>query len=317
MGAHHVTDREIEPGTTAVRINEPAPLRVFLQLDDGVTRGHGAGLLRRIRARWHWILTTAVGLGIVGFLCSLLLARQYDAEVTVIHVRSDAAASAISSLLGQTGALGAIAGLGLMPGDQIKSEDMATLRSRAFTKAFIEQRRLLPILFAQDWDEAGSRWRVRDPEDVPDLNDAYELFDEEVRHIREDRKTGVLTLTVRWDDPELAVDWANDMVRRANSYIRSRAISDAKRNIEYLNNQLKVTDSMEVRESLYRLLENETKSAMLATVREEYAFKVIDPAQARARDDYDYPNHLLIAVLSACLGGIIGFLLAIRTSSPS
>lgn len=281
------------------------PVRVVLQLDDA-SHGIATAVVRRVARRWYWVASWTALFGIIGLLGTFLLTPKYDAEVTLSHVRSDASASALSGLVDQAGAIGALAGLGLITDDQLRSEDLAVLRSRAFTQVFIKERDLLPILFASDWDQQRQRWRPEDPEDIPDLNDAYEFFDEDVRYFQEDRKTGILKLVVRWDDPELAADWANDLIQRVNAYIRERAIADARKNIEYLNAQLQRTESVEIRASLFRLLENETKSAMIATVREEFAFRVLDPAQVSARDDYDFPNRLLISFLLACLGAVAG-----------
>lgn len=64
---------------------------------------------------------------------------------------------------------------------------------------------------------------------------------------------------------------------------------------------------IEIRESLYTLIESETKNAMLANAKDEFAFKIIDPAVApekRVR-----PKRTLIVMAAGLLGGFIGVFL--------
>ena len=46
-------------------------------------------------------------------------------------------------------------------------------------------------------------------------------------------------------------------------------------------------------------------------VREEYAFKIIDPAVSADRDDYIWPNAPLILIVGLLGGFVIGFSIAL------
>jgi uncharacterized protein involved in exopolysaccharide biosynthesis len=87
-----------------------------------------------------------------------------------------------------------------------------------------------------------------------------------------------MTVAIEWTDPVTAARWANDFVALANERIRSRALQDSTRNIEYLNKQIERTTVVEVQRAIYNLIESETKNLMLANVRAEYAFRIVDPA---------------------------------------
>ena len=56
------------------------------------------------------------------------------------------------------------------------------------------------------------------------------------------------------------------LVERVNRDLRQRAIAEADASIAYLNSELAKTSVVELRESLYRLLENQTKTIMFARV---------------------------------------------------
>ena len=86
--------------------------------------------------------------------------------------------------------------------------------------------------------------------------------------------------------------------------MRASAAADAAKNIEYLEDELKKTNVMEVRQAVYSVMESQMHEIMLANVQEEYAFKVIDPAVVPDPDDYVRPKRLSIIIL----GLLIGFL---------
>ena len=56
--------------------------------------------------------------------------------------------------------------------------------------------------------------------------------------IKNNPKTGLVTLSLEWTDPELIAQWANNLVMRLNDHQREFAVSEAQRSIEYLNQQL-------------------------------------------------------------------------------
>jgi LPS O-antigen subunit length determinant protein (WzzB/FepE family) len=103
------------------------------------------------------------------------------------------------------------------------------------------------------------------------------------------------------------------LIAKADSVLRAIAIEQATKSKQYLDDELAKTSTLEVRESMYRLIEAQVQTIMLAQVRENYAFKVIDKARVPDRDDYVRPRRLIIvlagAVLGLMLAGALGLLL--------
>jgi uncharacterized protein involved in exopolysaccharide biosynthesis len=64
--------------------------------------------------------------------------------------------------------------------------------------------------------------------------------------------------------------------------------------------QLKQTSVVELRQVLHRLIESEMKEIILAKINEEFAFRVIDPAVAA--EEAIKPNLPLMLLLGAMLG---------------
>jgi uncharacterized protein involved in exopolysaccharide biosynthesis len=261
------------------------------------------------------IAATVLAGAIVSIVLALMLTPIYRAEVLMAPVVDLENTSGFSALAGQFGGLASLAGIDLSDNRSIKEEAVATLRSRAFTTDFIRSQNLLQILFSDDWDADNERWTVDDPEEEPTLADAFEYFDESVRSVAEDNRTSLITLAVEWRDPEQAARWANLLVDRVNNSIRARAIAEAEKSIEYLNKELAKTAIVELQEAIYRLIEVQINKIMLANVRDEYAFKVIDPAVAPDPDKEVRPNKRLIVILGTFLGGLLGLVLAVIVES--
>jgi uncharacterized protein involved in exopolysaccharide biosynthesis len=238
---------------------------------------------------------------------AFMMTPKYRAQVVMVPVKGDNVSGALSGALGQLGGLASLAGVSL-PGGGNKDENLSFLTSRDFLARFIQEENLLPVLFDKRWDGSRGKWDVDDPEDIPTISDGVRFLDEHVRSVQEERRTGIITLSILWKDRELAARWANLMVERANRDLRQRAIRDADASKEYLSRELGKTDVVELRQSIYRLIESQIKTIMLASVRPEYAFKVIDPAVAPDPTDRVRPKRLAMIVLGALAGGTVALI---------
>ncbi|MBI5138148.1 MAG: hypothetical protein HZA24_12560 [Nitrospirae bacterium] len=254
--------------------------------------------------RRRWMVTG------VALLCavlagggSFLMPNVYRAEALLAPVAQEGAAMP-GGLLGGLGGLGALAGV-LPAGGGGVEENLAVLQSRDFIWAFVREKDLLPVLFADDWDAARGAWRKADPDGQPDLWDAYRLFAKEgLLTVSADRKSGLVTVAVEWTDPELAAQWANDLVARLNAYLRQRQVVRSEQNLSYLEDELRSTQVDEMRKALFELIGTEQKKAMLARTQKEFAFQVLD--QAASPDIKARPRRGLMVVLAGMVGGVAG-----------
>lgn len=256
------------------------------------------------------IVALTLGFGIVAAVVSLLLPEKYEASVVLSPVDDDGSGKlgGAGALLSQFGGLASLGGLSLGGGGG-KSVAVATLQSHALTEAFIRDNNLLPILYADDWDAANKTWTITDPDKIPTPWKAERAFAKKVRSVNEDKKTGLVTLTIEWTDPELAAKWATELVQRSNRHLRAKAIAESQTNLAYLNEQLTKTSVVELQKSIYGLIETEIKKVMLANGSEEYAFKVVDPA--RVAEERTSPKRTLITAVGLFAGMMLGFVLAL------
>lgn len=251
--------------------------------------------------KWK-ILLCAVVAALIAAGVALSMTPIFRAEVLIAPAKEGDSRGGLSALAGQFAGLGSLAGIGFGGGSD-KSQAVATLSSRALTERYIHDQNLLPVLFPHRWDSAKEAFTPNSRGKVPTLWDGNKLFNG-IRAVAEDKKTGLVTLSIEWKDPQQAAQWANDLVKLANSTLRNRAIADSNRNLDYLNEQLEKTGVVEVRQAIYRLLETEVKNIMVAQGSEEYAFKVIDPAVVP--QDKSRPKRSLITLA----GGLFGLMLA-------
>jgi len=229
-------------------------------------------------------LSCALVAGVLAFTAKPI----FRAQVVATDVRDRGMGNA-GSLATQLGGLASLAGMNLPPGlGAPAQESAAVLESHHLAEEFIRRNGLLPELMRNSGKPATS-WM------------AVKVFKENVLTIRKDQHKGVTTVAMDWTDPATAARWANEYVALANDLIRNRALEDSTRNIAYLNEQVAQTSSVDLRKVMYNIIENETKTLMVAKGRTEYAFEIVDPA---VPPELKVGPHRLLMVL---IGFTLGF----------
>lgn len=258
-----------------------------------------------------WTITlTAVVMGALALLVALTMTPMYSAEVVVVPAASSEGMDVLSKLGGGLGDLASMAGISA-PQTAGEKEALGTLRSKALISQYITQNNLLPILYSSKWDAGRHSWKPSRWGRPPTLWRATEMFDKGIRTIVEDRTRGTITLTVEWKRPGMAAAWANGLMDMANAEVQARTIDEAERNIAYLNEQLARTTNVELQQSIYQIMEEQIKIAMIARGRKEFAFRVVDPAVAPEKPVR--PRPAIMVVISALVGLLAAAVVVIRS----
>ena len=264
-------------------------------------------LIRVVSNLWSckWIILGITALfAVTGIVYALLATPIYRAEVVLASAQEDRGSSISANL----GGLASLAGINL-GGQGDSAHALATLRSRAFAESFILDNKLLPVLFAGQWDAEKKGWIIDDPARHPDIRDGVRFFTNSVRSVSVNAETGLISLSVEWTNPELAAEWVEQLVDRINDQLRTRDLDDARRQLQYLESQLQTANLVELRQAIARLIEGQMQTIMLAQAKNEYAFTVIDPA--RIPDRPTRPRKVLIVVLMTFCGGMLGIFCAL------
>jgi uncharacterized protein involved in exopolysaccharide biosynthesis len=251
-------------------------------------------------ALWHIAWSHKLLIAATTFVCTaiaIVLALTatpiFRATVIVTPVK-DTGLSGEGGLGSQLGGLASVVGVDLGQNGP-NQERQAILVSRGLVEQFVKRKDVMQLI------SSGVK-----PQ--PTLWGATERFRRTVLDIEEDKLKGTTIITMDWKDPHVAARWANDFVALANDLVRQRAITDASREVAYLNEQLQKTNELEVRKGMYNLIEVETKTLMLANGRAEYAFTVVDPAVAA--ELRVSPRRTLMAVSGVAVGLFLGMIFA-------
>ena len=259
-------------------------------------------LIRTLLQAWKTIVGITLLCTGLAFAYALNSPEIFKAETLLASAQEEKSGT---SSLSQFGGLAAMAGMPIHSNSNI-ARVLATMQSRKFLSKHIERSNLLPLLFENFWDKEKKTWILEPNQEEPTPNDGYSAFKGAIT-IDEDKQSNLITLSISWRDPEIAAQWANDLVKQVNEQLREQAIQDSRKRVGYLEKELAKTTLKDMRDVLYNLLESEKQKAMLANVNEDFALEVIDPAVAP--NHREKPNRKLIVAFGGACGGFLGIFL--------
>ena len=286
-----VTARQRSKLTNELRLTE-------VSQNDEPLFNRGVSLLRR---HFRLFLLLAFLGGVVGIAVSYLFTPAFRADALLVP--SDEVLGLNQNALSGIGGLASLVGLG--GAGSRESEALAVLKSRALTSAYIQANELLPIIFHDRWDSEAHKWKSDKNGKVPTLEDGYTVFDKSIRLVIENRKTGLITISVTWRDPKLAKQWVDGLVSAANEFLRRQAIERSTNNLEYLQKVLEKTSIVTMKDTISKLMETELKKQMMASGNSDYAYRIVDPAVVP--EHKVSPKRSIFAVIGSAFGCMIWF----------
>ena len=275
------------------------------------------------RGKWLIILLTLL-FAVGAVLFALSQPNQYKSEVLLASTSKDGKGG-LGAMAAQFGGLASLAGINLgAGGGDNTSLALEVLKSRKFIAEFVHRHDLkVAIMAATGWNEADNSleidaelysqekklWvREVKPGKAVEPTD-WEVFKEFSKRLSasQDKETGLVTFSIEYFSPVMAKQWLDWIVVELNNEMRKRDLSETQRNIDYLTGQLEKTQLAGMQTVFYQLIEEQTKTLMLAQAQVEYIFKVVDPAVVA--EEKSKPKRALIAVLGTLLGGMLGVML--------
>lgn len=259
----------------------------------------------------------------VSLFIAISIPSKYKAEA-LLAPASEGKSGGLAALAGQFGGLASMAGINLANSsiDQVTIA-LEILKSREFLSSFIDKYDLLvPVMAADGWDistnslsfdpdifdiESKIWTRVVKPPrgTTPTYTEAYEYFVKNILSVTRDKETGLVRVGVTFYSPEISKVWTENLIREVNFEVKSRDVAEATNSIKFLQKEIVKTQISEMKNILYRLIEEQTKVLMMAEIRDEYAFKVIDkPVVPESKIS---PNRVIIVFF----GAVFGLLLAV------
>jgi len=254
------------------------------------------------RYKWSIIFITALSTLGAGYYVSTL-PTIYRAEVLMVS----AGGGGGSGLSEQLGGLASLAGIGIEGGgDMTDKQALAKLKTRSFLMQHVEEYNLKPILFAERWNQHSQEWL----DDEPSSFETYNLFNDMVYASTD--KSGITKLQIEWKNPSSIArisDIANTLVTSLNKRAKIEAKFEAEKSILFLQAELERTTLIHAQEVLYRMIEIQMQNIMMANVRDEVVFKVIDPAVVP--ESAEVKPVFMIVLLGLVLGLTAGVIIAV------
>lgn len=300
-----------------LKIGEESPLR------EQDTASKEIKLRDLLSAMWKgkWIiLVTTFVFAVFSVYFALRMPDVYKSEALLVPVSE----SSGLKIPGQLGGLAALAGVNLGSSDTDKTGvALELLKSREFIGRFIQKHDLfIPVMAAEGWNRADDTLKIdedvydiRSKEWVRDVKPPFlpkptvlEVHEEFMKlfKVSKDKVTGMVKVSVEYYSPILAKYWVDELVKSINDEMRKRDLVEAESSIDYLTKQIEKTNIADVRTMLYSLIEEQTKTVMLANVREEYLFKTLDPAVLAEKKVK--PSRALIVIVAIVFGYILSVL---------
>ena len=266
-----------------------------------------------------WIIGVTFIAAVISVVLALRLTDIYRAEVLLATDEAISGAGGLQGLASQYGGLASLAGFSLPPAlSNQKSLGIAKLRSRQFINGFMDRRNVIPDLIAAESYNTETRElsydpTIYDPEtevwavdfEQPSSQAAFMMFESRLEVI-EDPATGFVTVSLTHLSPMVAYEWVTWLIDDLNRELMLEAVEEAQQSIDYLTEQVENTQVVALEQVFYSLIEEQTKTIMLANSRPEYLFEIIDPAIAP--EIKFLPNRALFCVIGTLIGGILSVL---------
>ena len=271
------------------------------------------------------IAITAV-FAIASVIYALSVPNQYKATALLAPAQADG--GGLSGALGQLGGLASLAGVSLGGGEggeaQIAQEIM---KSWSYIESFIADNNIaVEVYAAEGWnklsntlvvdddlyDTAQNSWLIEDDDTgenrSPTSWELFEVFQEKLS-VSEDKKSGLVSVSVEYYSPQIAKQWVDMYVEAVNRFMQQRQVDKVTKNITYLQEQIEKTSIAEMQEVFYTIIEEQTKNKMLAEASPEYVFVAVSPSMVP--EQKSQPKRALICILGTLLGGMLSVLLVL------
>jgi len=277
------------------------------------------------QGKWLIVIITLVfSVGAVFF--ALSQPNQYKSSVLLAPTSKDGQGG-LGAMASQFGGLASLAGINLGGGGGDSTTlALEVVKSRQFIAEFVNRHDLkMAIMATESWnesdnslhinpelyDQASQQWvrKVKPSKSIEPTD--WEVYKSFIKLLStsKDKESGLVTLSIEYFSPIMAKQWLDWIVVELNNEMRKRDLSETQRNIDYLTNQLEKTQLAGMQTVFYQLIEEQTKTLMIAEAQEEYIFKVVDPAVVP--EEKSKPKRALIAVLGTLLGGMLGVMIVL------
>ncbi len=274
-----------------------------------------------------WIV---MGITILTAVVALFMTNIYQAKAVITPVagKDGSGGSSVSSMMAQQ--FGIIQA-GPAPGTEI----INLLKANIVREKMIEKYQLMPVLFPNKWDSLRKQWKKgggdfslnplaligvarklletedvgakkKDPS-VPSMWEGIRMLNSIIM-VTQNVKENTITISVDFRDPEMAATIAKNLMDTLVDYIAGEAKRVSTINQKYLETQLTQNADPFIKQKIYMLIAQQIETVMMAEIKENFAFKVIDPPMAP--DKKIKPKRVQMVMISFVVALFMGVFVA-------
>lgn len=263
-----------------------------------------AGVMAYLLIIWKWRMYVALFFAagtLISSIGTFFMTDIYRASAVITPVAGRETVGGEMSMVAQQ--LGGISGI-TFPASRPSSEIIGLLNSNILREKVIDTHNLLPLLFSDNWDARTQGWKqvldngltgrmkrffIAGPAEAsgvsnsgPSLWDGLRELDNIVK-VSASAKDNTIAIYAEHRDPAFASRVIELLLSTLNLHMSGEAKRVAQTNKRYLVEQLGAANDPFIRQKIYNLIAQQIEVYMMSEVKENFAFKVIDPPRVPDR----------------------------------
>jgi uncharacterized protein involved in exopolysaccharide biosynthesis len=266
---------------------------------------------------------------LVSIAVALSIPNQYISTATLTESQNQSS-SLSNSISSQFGDLASFAGVNM--GTAAYSESQVAfevMQSWSFIEKFIQENNLeVNLIAVKGWDiknnsliinnnkfdVSTSQWLNMTPNYKGEIPSSWQLknaFKKKVK-ISRDINNGTIKVSFEYFSPFLAKEYLELYIQAINDHMRDRKLLEANNNIQYLQKEIEQTSVTPMRELFYKLIEEQTKSKMIANATPNFIFNIVN--EPMVPEERSRPARSLIVIAGTFSGCIFAILFIVLSN---
>jgi len=207
-----------------------------------------------------------------------------------------------------------IQSLSASPNNNKVDNSLVVLRSQDFLIDYAIKNNLKHKLFSNQWDSNNLKWRGKEPSN----KSMYKLLRKMISNSTEGfsrNKTGLYEILVEWEDPINLDDvskLANGLAKSINESYKESKVDSLRQSILFLNKEIDRINVLEIKNLLYKLIQEKYSEISMLSVNKKPVFEIIDTAKTPEIPVY-MPKKTIVLVLAILAFFSVVFLIFIAS----
>jgi len=176
------------------------------------------------------------------------------------------------------------------------SELVSLLQSNILMERVIMKNNFVPVFFGEE-----AKGKNADEQ----IWDGIRYLKDSIYKVRDNKREGIIELSAQYRDPQVSAGILTAILAELTDYMSSEAKRVADTNKKYLESLIDKNSDPLIKQKIYALIARQIEISMMAEVKENFAFKVLDPPKIPDRKIRpDITLNILLSFIMSLGGGI-------------